>query len=168
MHDKLITYLKQNQMLRLIFLLILLNGVLLFLLFAPGRNLPQNTPEQPQQTIQQLYEITGGLGEMESVMEVLTLHGSIQYYADGKDWLYFEQMAGEFRLTLGKNTEEVSCQEFWKNGVHYTGIREPLSSELAWEDSSGYMFYLYSSLDMETLVSVAEHLALRPESRDNT
>ena len=164
MHDKLIVYLKQKRLLWLICLLILLNCILLFLLFAPGQHLPQNTPEQPQQTIQQLYEITGGLGEMESVMEVLTLHGSVQYYADGKDWLYFEQMAGGFRLTLGKNTEEVSCQEFEKNGVHYTGIREKLGNELAWEDSSGYMFYLYSSLDMETLVSIAEHLALRAES----
>lgn len=163
MHDKLITYLKYQWSFLLILLLIIINLCLvLILLFTPAENSTDagNTP----QTIQQLYEITDGLGEMESVMEVLTLHGSVQYYADDENWLYFEQMAGGFRMTLGKNTDNISYLEYEQNGIRYTCIQETLGSELAWEDENGYMFYLYSSMEIDRLLYIAEHLQLRTES----
>ena len=166
MHDKLITYLKYQWPLFLILLLIIINLCLvLVLLFTPAENGTESGTESTQ-TIQQLYEITDGLGEMESVMEVLTLHGSVQYYADDENWLYFEQMAGGFRMTLGKNTDDVSYLEYEQNGIRYTCIQETLGSELAWEDENGYMFYLYSSMDVEQLLYIAGHLQLRTESEE--
>ena len=156
MHDKLITYPKYQWPLFLILLLIIIN---LCLGGGSGSKNGTESGTESTQTIQQLYEITDGLGEMESVMEVLTLHGSVQYYADDENWLYFEQMAGGFRMTLGKNTDDVSYLEYEQNGIRYTCIQETLGSELAWEDEKGYMFYLYSSLDMEHLLYIAGHLA---------
>ncbi len=149
-----------------ILVLILLNLILVgWLLMRP---VPKTEKPDHSHTIQQLYEITDGLGNMESVMEVLTLHGSIQYFADENNWLYFEQMAGGFRMMLGKDTDAIHYQEQERNGIRYSCIEEALGSEVAWEAENGYMFYLYSSLDMESLLYIAQHLEQRPESEEKT
>lgn len=118
--------------------------------------LPDKTETGRASTIGSLYTIAGEPFGMQPVMEAMTVHGSVQYYANGEDWLYFEQMAGGLRITLGKNAEHVNYTEFERGGIRYTLAEEPLGSELAWENADGYLFYLYSSLPAQELTEVAD------------
>ena len=106
-------------------------------------------------TIGSLYSIEGAPLVLHPVMEAMTAHGSVQYFTSDTDWLYFEQMAGGLRITLGKNAEDVTFSEFDAGGIHYSLAEEPLGSELAWENQDGYLFYLYSSLNADELRKVA-------------
>jgi len=162
MHKTFIRYLKNDWLLWLVLGLVILNLTLAGWLLFHAESVQEAEPESAQ-TIQKLYQMTDGLGEMQPVMELLTLHGSIQYYADDDNWLYFEQMAGGFRMMLGRDAEHIQYWEEEIDGIKYSCIKESLGSELAWENDEGYMFYLYSSLNMEHLLNISRHLALRPE-----
>ena len=146
-------------------LLLVLVNLLLWLLFARSQAAADET-EETHRSIQQLYVLTEGLGDLEPMMEIMTVHGSIQYYTDDTDWLYFEQMAGSLSITLGTDMQSADYQTYEKNGIQYTCVTEQLGSELLWEDENGYMFYLYASLDAERLLEIAGGIALRPEGAD--
>lgn len=116
-------------------ILILLNILAVcWLLYPRQAELPE------AQTIRSLYTIPDDTMGFSPVMEAMTAHGSVQYYANETDWLYFEQMAGGLRITLGQNAEDVQYTEYERGGVHYTLAEEPLGSELAWENHDGYLF----------------------------
>ena len=134
--------------------------LILNLLAAGWLLLPQRSADPRAETIGSLYAIEGEPLGFTPVMEAMTAHGSVQYYTSGSDWLYFEQMAGGLRITLGRNAEDVQYSEFERGGIRYTLAEEPLGSELAWENADGYLFYLYSSLPADKLEQVAACIVL--------
>lgn len=144
-----------------VLVLVLVNLVLI--VWLPRIQAVANETEETHRSIQQLYVLTEGLGELAPTMEVMTVHGSIQYYTDDTDWLYFEQMAGSLSITLGTDMQTVEYQTYEKNGIQYHCVTEKLGSEVIWEDANGYMFYLYSSLEVERLLEIAGGLERRPE-----
>ena len=144
----------KNPLFWVIMILVVLNLSLLLWWVLPPRVDPR------QQTIGSVYTLDGTPLGLSPVMEAMTAHGSVQYFASDTDWLYFEQMAGGLRITLGKNAEDVKYTEFERGGIHYTLAEEPLGSELAWETPDGYLFYLYSSLSGEELQQVAAAIVM--------
>lgn len=145
-----------------VLLLLIVNFVLIMQLF-PATTQAEETTEDAHRTIRRLYILTEGLGSLKPEMEIMTVHGSIQYYTDDTDWLYFEQMAGSLSITLGADAQRADYWDHEENGIQYRCVSEALGSELIWEDENGYMFYLYSSLDSERLLEISKGLVCRQE-----
>ena len=146
-----------------VFLLVLINLVLIVFLLLADNQVEADNTQQPHHFIQRLY-IPSDLGSLQPMMEVMTVHGSIQYYADDSDWLYFEQMAGSLSITLDSNVQAVNYWNYEENHIQYSCITGKLGSELVWEDENGYMFYLYSSLNIDQLIDISKNLVCREEA----
>lgn len=139
-------------------ILILLNLIAVcWYLLPPKDKLPE------AQTIRAVYTIPDDTLGLSPVMDAMTAHGCVQYYTSETDWLYFEQMAGGLRITMGRNDGGITYTEYEQDGIRYTIAEEPLGTELAWETADGYLFYLYSSLPADKLREVASHIVLTEE-----